>query len=198
MQGRHSHRPQLLEIELDDGVGEHPGIFSGVAFRNVDDVGLEDDGVNAGAVGSPELVDRRDAAVVVEAVLAADDAEAEDVLVVVEDLEALGAGGGGDAGDDGDLPDAADAAVSGHGAALDEMLVLLGVVEAADEAPDDGGGRGDVLSDERCAGVGQGIEGVVAADQRLQPGELLRRQPLGDLDSTPAPNCVAHYFFQFL
>ncbi|CAH9074336.1 unnamed protein product [Cuscuta europaea] len=190
MQGRHSHRSQLLEVQLDDGVREHPGIFAGVAFGNVDDVGLEDDGVNAGAVRSAELVDRRDAAVVVEAVLAADDAEAEDVPVVVEDLEALGAGGSGDAGDDGDLPDAADAAVAGHGAALDEMLVLLGVVEAADEAPDDGGGGVDVLSDERGAGVGQGIEGVVAADQRLQSGELLRRQPLS------ASNCVAHYFFR--
>lgn len=69
------------------------------------------------------------------------------MLLVVENLEPLGAGGGGKAGDDGDLPDAADAAVAAHVAALDEVLVGLGVVEAAHKRPHDACRSVDFLGD---------------------------------------------------
>lgn len=166
MQSRHSHHPKLLQIQLNHRVRKHTGVFSGVSFRDIDDVRLQNDGVNA-ILTPPKLVDRRDATVVVEAVLAADDPEAEDVLLVVEDLEALGAGGGRNAGDHRDLPDAPHAAVANHPAALDEMLVLLRVIEPPHERPHHARRRVNMLRDERRACVGQGIEGVVAADQRL-------------------------------
>lgn len=72
-----------------------------------------------------------DRLVVSQAVVPADNAEADDVALVVEDLEALGAPAGGEAGDDVDLAEGAHVAVSDDDvAALDEVLVGLGVVEA--------------------------------------------------------------------
>nr|GMD42757.1 Myb/SANT-like DNA-binding domain protein [Ipomoea batatas] len=173
MQSRHSHHPKLLQIQLNHRVGKHTRISSGVPFGYIDDIRLQNDCVKViiivivGPAAAGELVDRGDAPVVIEAVLAADDAEAEDVVVVVEDLEALGAGGGGDAGDDGDFPDAADAAVAGHAAALDEMLVLLRVVEAADDGPHHARRRVDVLRDQRRACVGHVIEEFLFSCYRL-------------------------------
>lgn len=72
-----------------------------------------------------------DRLVVSQAVVPADNAEADDVALVVEDLEALGAPAGGEAGDDVDLAEGAHVAVSDDDvAALDEVLVGLRVVEA--------------------------------------------------------------------
>lgn len=95
-------------------------------------------------------MDGSDGAVVAEAVFAADDAKAGDAADVVEEVEAFGAGGGGEAGDDIDVPSDADGHVKGlfDGAALDEVLVGLGLVEAADDGPDGVGRRLDALGEE--------------------------------------------------
>ena len=81
--GRGGYGGELLEVELDDGVGEHARVLLRVPLGHVDDVGLDDDAVGARV----ELGDGGDGAVVAEAVVAADDAEAEDVAVVVQHLE---------------------------------------------------------------------------------------------------------------
>ncbi|KAG6391205.1 hypothetical protein SASPL_148958 [Salvia splendens] len=166
------HHSELLEIESHDGISEHLRVLAGIPLRNVDDVRFDDDRVGFAAAG--EFVDGGDGSVVVEAVLAADDAEADDVAAVVEDLEALGGGGGGEAGDDGDLADAADAAVAGEAAALDEVLVALGIVESAHQRPHHLRRSVDPLRDQRGACVGQCVERVVGADHVLQLREFLR------------------------
>lgn len=103
-----------------------------------------------------------DRAVIVEPMVPADDAEADDVSLVVEDLEALGAGPRGEAGDHVDLSESADVAVSDYDlAALEEVLVGLGVVEAADDGPDGGDGGGDGLGHRGAALVGAHRVGVV-------------------------------------
>ena len=71
-----------------------------------------------------------------EAVVAADELDAEYVLVVVELLEPLGAGGRRQAGPDVDLAEAADLElVPDHDAAADERLVPLRLVEAPHQLP---------------------------------------------------------------
>ncbi|PON94339.1 hypothetical protein TorRG33x02_098130, partial [Trema orientale] len=68
------------------------------------------------------------------------------VALVVEDLEALGAVVRREAGDDLDLAEGPDVAVADDDvAALDEVLVGLGVVEPPDDRPDGGDGGGDLL-----------------------------------------------------
>ncbi|KAG9452145.1 hypothetical protein H6P81_005049 [Aristolochia fimbriata] len=114
---------ELLQIELHDGVCEHPGILLRVPLRHIDHIRLQNDAPDF-AVPGPELVDARHRLVVPQPVLPADDAEAGDVS----------------AGDDVDLPEAADGdPVPGRleRAALDEVLVHLGPVESPDDGPDD-------------------------------------------------------------
>lgn len=78
-----------------------------------------------------------DGAVVREAVLAADDAYAEDVPLLVQDLQPLGAALRRQSGDDPNLPEGPHVAVSDDDvAALHEVLVNLRLVEAADHRPD--------------------------------------------------------------
>lgn len=62
-----------------------------------------------------------------------------------------------------DLPECAHVAVAVNDvAALDEVLVSLGVVEATDDGPDGRDGSGDLLDDGGAALVGANDEGVVA------------------------------------
>lgn len=70
------------------------------------------------------------------------------MALVIENLRPLGGGGSGKAGDHRDLAYAADGAVSaGEAVALDEVLVALGVVEAADDRPHRFHLRVDALGD---------------------------------------------------
>jgi hypothetical protein len=69
-------------------------------------------------------------------VVATDELDAEEVLVVVKALEALGAGGGREAGLDVDVAQAPDLELpTPHHAARDERLVLLRLVEAPHQRP---------------------------------------------------------------
>ena len=130
-----------MEVAAEDGVDEDARVLGGVAGGDVNDVGLDDDGAGGGAG-----VKSGDRAVVEEAVVAADHAEADNVALVVEDVEALGADGGGEAGDDVDLAEGPDVAVAEDDvAALDEVLVGLRVVEAPHDGPDGGDRGGDLL-----------------------------------------------------
>jgi len=140
---------ELLEVEPDNGVGEHAGVLRGVALGHVDGVGLDDDAVWAGL----ELGDGGDGAVVAEAVVAADDAEAEDVAVVVQHLEALRTAGRREARHHGDLAHAADAGAvtGGQRAGAHEVLVPLRVAEAAHDGPHRAHGRRHALRHQRRA-----------------------------------------------
>jgi len=97
-------------------------------------------------------VESGDGAVVGEAVVPADDAEADDVALVVEDLEALGAPRCGEAGDDVDFPERPDVAVASNDVtALHEVLVGLRVVKAPHDGPHGGHRGGDLLHHCRAA-----------------------------------------------
>lgn len=125
---------ERLQVAPDDRVHEQPGLLLGVPGRHVDHVGLHNHG--ASPVGG--LVEGCHGPVVGEPVVAAHDAEADDVPFVVKDLEPLPAHSGGKARDHVDLPHSPDPAVPVDDlAALDEVLVGLRAVEAAHHRPDD-------------------------------------------------------------
>lgn len=93
------------------------------------------------------------------------DAEADDVALVVKDLQPLGAVDRREAGDDANLSQGSDVAVAEDDvAALDEVFVCLRVVEAADDGPHGGDGGGDLLRDGGAALVGADGVVVVASD----------------------------------
>lgn len=170
--GGHGNFSEFLKVKLHHSVHKHLRIHSSVPFGNVHNVRFQHNGVNLTV--SVELVHRRHGAVVVEPVLAADHAEAQQVVFVVENLEALGAGGGWEAGHDGDLSDAADAAVAwAHVAALDEVLVLLRVLEASNQGPDRVRRSLDALRYDGGADFGGRRELVVHVDGALEFREFL-------------------------
>lgn len=107
-----------------------------------------------------------DGAVIGEAVVAADDAEAEHVLLLVQDLQTLGAARRRKAGDHPDLPEGPHVAVSDDDvAALHEVLVNLRLVEAAHHRPDGGDGSCYVLYHGGAALVGADGVDVVTGDR---------------------------------
>ncbi|CAL5351557.1 unnamed protein product [Camellia sinensis] len=156
-----SYLSERLKIASNNRLHKHARLFLRIPRRRIHDVRLHNHRSRAVCGG----VERRHRLIIREAVIAADDAEADDVALVVENLEPLSAVGGGEAGDDVDLPDGADVAVAvDEVAALDEVLVRLWVVEAADDGPDGGDGGGDVVDGGGAALVGTHGVSVVARD----------------------------------
>ncbi|KAH7553899.1 hypothetical protein JRO89_XS12G0073600 [Xanthoceras sorbifolium] len=98
--------------------------------------------------------------------VASHDAKADDVALVIEDLEPLGAALGGEAGDDVNLAEAANADVAAvdDAAALDEVLVPLRVVEPTDHGPDGCDGSRDLLDYGGVALVGPHCVNMVSRD----------------------------------
>lgn len=112
---------------------------------------------------------RRHRPVIAQTVVPSDDAEADDVALVVEDLQPLRAGHGGEARHHVDLAEGADvdAVAVDDVAALDEMLVGLGVIEASNDGPHGGDRRVDGLDHDGAALVGS--HGVrVLANHRVR------------------------------
>lgn len=98
--------------------------------------------------------------VIVETVVSTDDAKAEDMALVVEDLEALGAEGGGQPRHHLDLSESAHVTIAVDDvAALEEVLVGLRLVESTDHRPDGRDGSVDGMDHGGAALVGP--EGVV-------------------------------------
>ena len=80
--------------------------------------------------------------------ISTDDAEAENMALVVKDLETFGAPGGREARDDVDFTESTNFTIPNDDVtALHEVLVSLGVIEAADDGPDSGDGGGNLLND---------------------------------------------------
>ena len=163
-----SHLSQGLQIAPYDCVHENASLFFSVTGRYVNHVRLDDNCPSVASVA----VERGDGPVVPEAVVAADDAEAHDVALVVEDLEALGARHGGKPGDHAHLAEGADmnaavtpgASCGDHVAALYEVLVGLRVVEAPHHRPHGGDRRVDRLDHEGAALVGPHRVSVVPSN----------------------------------
>lgn len=101
-------------------------------------------------------MESRDGSVVGEPVIPTDDAEADDMSLVVEDIETLGGARGGEAGDDVNLTEATDVSTvsADDAAAFKEVFVSLRVVEAADDGPYGGDRGGDLLYDGGATLVG--------------------------------------------
>lgn len=95
--------------------------------------------------------------------------------LVVDQIQPLRAGGGGQAGDDVDIARLADrhGEIGGDMAGLDEVLVDLGLVEAAHDGPDGVERRVDALGEEG-GGLGGRVDsvGVELGDCGAELGEL--------------------------
>lgn len=170
-------RRELLQVELHDGVSEETRVLLGVPLGHIHYVRFQNNGPDLAI--ALEAVHGGHGVVVPEAVLAANDGETDDVAFVVEEVEALGAGGCRQPGDDVDVASGADdeLEILLDMAALDEVLVGLGVVEAADDGPDSLRRRVDSLGEEGGAlARGHGV-GVVLQDRGYEVCELLRSQP---------------------
>lgn len=169
---------EFLKVELNDGVGEKLGVLLRVPLRHVHHVGLQHGGAAPAAVAAAEAVDGGDGAVVPQAVLAANDAEARDAAAVVEDVEALGAGGRRQAGDDVDVARVAHRHPEplAHGAALDEVLVGVRLVELANHGPHRVRRRVDSLRQQGGALARVDSVGVELNRPRPQLLELVRVQ----------------------
>ncbi|KAL1804618.1 hypothetical protein ACET3Z_027686 [Daucus carota] len=165
-----------LEVTDKYGVDKDTCLFFCVSRWNINNVGLHDHR----PVPRCRRMERRHRPVVLEAVLAADHAEAHHVLFLVEDLEALGAVLGGEAGDDVDFPESPDVAVAEEEvAAAEEVFVRLRVVEAAHDGPDGGERRVDVFDHGGAALVG--AQGVC----------VVERHRVRDLRAVAWGGCVA-------
>lgn len=165
---------EFLKIEFNDSVHKHFGVFYCVPLGNINGVWFKNHRVNLAGILIQELVDRRHRFVIVKPVLSADDPEAQNTVVVVEELKPLSTGGGWEAGDYSHFPDASDAAISrDEAAAFDEVFVAFWVVEAADERPNNGGGGVDALRYERGASGWVWFELVVSFDNRFESFVLL-------------------------
>jgi len=150
-----------LEVATNDGVDKHARLLLSVTRGCVNDERLDDNR----PFPVRRRVQRRYRLVIRQPVVPAHHAEANDVALVVEDLEAFGAVGGRQARDNADLPDGADVAVAVDDvAALDEVLVRLWVVEAPHDWPDGGDRGGDLLRQGRAALVRPHRVGVVPRD----------------------------------
>lgn len=108
---------------------------------------------------------RRDRTIISKSVFTSQNPKAKNMLLLVQNLQSLGAAGGRQAGDDAHDAGATDLAVAAHGAAADEVLVGLGVVEAADDGPDDVDGGTDALNNEGAALVVLDGVGVVTEEE---------------------------------
>lgn len=171
MQRCGGHNCKLLKIELHNSVHKHLGVFSSVPFWYIHDIRLQNDGVHLAILG--KLVYGSDRSIIIESVLPSHDTKAQNMLLIIENLEPLSAGGGREPRNHGDLSNAPNPTIAGHGATLDEVLVLLGVVKASDEGPDNMGRSIDLLGDEGSAGVGRRLEGVVGLDDGFESSEFL-------------------------
>lgn len=165
---------EFLKIEFDDSVHKHFGVLCCVPLGNINSVGFKNHRVDLAGILIQELVHGRHRFVVVKPVLSADNPEAQNPVVVVEELEPLGAGGGWEAGDYSHFPDASYSAIAGdEAAAFDEVFVALWVVEAADERPNHRGGGVDSLGYEGGAGAWVRFKPVVSFDNRFESFVLL-------------------------
>ena len=156
-----------MEVKLNNCINEHLRIFGSISVGNINDVGLQNDGVLASFYGVKKLVDGGDGLVVAESVFAADNFEAEDTAAIIEEFEPLGGGGSGEARDDGDFSYASDGGpvTLGQSATFDEVFVALRVVEPPHVRPHVGGRGVDALGYEGGGGVGWGgVESVVGSD----------------------------------
>jgi hypothetical protein len=132
-----------LKIASYDNVNEVTSLFLCVAWRNINDVRLDNDGP-----GDRRRVKGRYGSVVREPVVTTNNAEADDVAFVVEDIESLGGASGGETRDDVDLTEATNViAVSADDAtAFEKVFVSLWVIKAAYDGPNGGDWSGDLLN----------------------------------------------------
>lgn len=157
---------KFLQIQLDHRIGEHDGVVGRIAGRNIDDVGLQDDGI--GVTGMRELVNGGEAFVIIKPVLPSHYPKAEDTAFVVQHLQPLRARRRRKSRNDRHLPYGPHSPLSRFEIAfLNEVLVPLRVVELPHQRPHPPHRRLDSLGYQRsaCVSVWRGrVEFVVALD----------------------------------
>ncbi|KAL4296625.1 hypothetical protein GQ457_12G008340 [Hibiscus cannabinus] len=148
-------------VAPNNGVDEHTGVVFGVPRRHVHHVRFH----HHGSIPRSRRVEGRHRPVVSQPMVSTHDAEAENVTLVVEDLEALRAPCRGESRDDVDFTKGTDFTVSDDDvAALDKVLVSLGVIEATDNGPDGGDWGRDLLYDGGATLVWTDEVGMMTSD----------------------------------
>ncbi|KAF5460314.1 hypothetical protein F2P56_020193 [Juglans regia] len=170
-------RRQLLQIQPHHGVRKHTRVFLGVPLRHVHYVRFQNQ--SPGLPVAVEPVHRRDRPVILQPVLPSDNTEPCDVPLVVQYIQPLGAGSRRKPGDDIHVPGAPDdhTEVVLHRAALDEVLVGMGFVEAPNDGPDGVGRRVYALRHQGGALAGPEPVGVELDHEPLQLVKLVLGQP---------------------
>uniref|UniRef100_A0A2P2JPW4 Uncharacterized protein MANES_17G013400 n=1 Tax=Rhizophora mucronata TaxID=61149 RepID=A0A2P2JPW4_RHIMU len=134
--------------------------------------------------------------VILHPMLPSNDTKPRDEAVVVEDVEPLGAGGSRRAGDDVDVAGGPHGhrEVGANGAALDEVLVGLGLVEAAYDGPDSVVGGVDALGQE---GGTFSRSNSVAVELGDGLGELVQLGLSQPGRNRQVVDCVDHFLLLF-
>uniref|UniRef100_A0A2P2JPW6 Uncharacterized protein n=1 Tax=Rhizophora mucronata TaxID=61149 RepID=A0A2P2JPW6_RHIMU len=171
---------QFLEIQLDDRISKETRVLVRVTLGHINDVRFQNNGPDPAA--QLELMHSRHRTVILHPMLPSNDTKPRDSAVIVEDIEPFGAGGSRQPGDDCDVAGGPHIKreVGSHGAALDEVLVGLGLVEASNYGPDDVVGGVDALGQERGAFPRVDSVGVELGDGGGQLLQLGMSQPGGN------------------
>lgn len=165
---------QWLQIALDDRMNKRTRFFPRIPLRYIHHIRFHHHRpVTPSAVSvRHRCMERGHGAVVTQAVMAAHHAETHHVLLIVQDLKPLRAGLRRHPRHHPHLPESAHVAVADDNvAALQEVLVRLGVVEAPDDRPDGADGGVDRLHHGGAALVGPHRVAVVA-EHVFRHGEL--------------------------
>jgi len=129
---------QGLQIAFDDGIHEQTCLLFRIPMRHIHHVGFDHSGSRFPIY--KRLLQIGDGSIIVEPVISPHDAEAQNMLLLVQNVQSLGAGSCRETRDDLNLSQAADLdlqiPLTPYGAVADELLVDLRLVEAPHQRPD--------------------------------------------------------------
>lgn len=139
---------QLLQIQLHHRIGKETRVLLCVPLRNIHHVRFQNNGPDLPFTLHP--MNRSHRPVISQPMIPADDTKPRHAPPLIEKVQPLRARGGGQPGDDADVPQITHSHGEPfpHSAALDEMLVRLGPVEAPDDGPDCVRRRVDALGEQ--------------------------------------------------
>lgn len=126
---------QRLQITFNNGIGEQARIFGAIPLRHVHSIRFDHQRPRL-PVRIADFVESGVGTIVFQAVVSSHDSEAQNVAIVVQNLESLGAALCWKPRNHANLSCTPHGAVSPHGAATDEMLVRLRFVETPHHGPD--------------------------------------------------------------
>lgn len=164
------HSGKRLQIILNNSIRKMASFFPGVTFRHIYYIRLYHDGCWLSI--ELKIMQSRYGMVIAKTMLSPNNLEAQYVPLVVKNLEPFCAAGCRQSRHHTHFSGAAHLAISSHGAATNEMLVGLRIVEPADYRPDYFRWSMDPLHHHRAALVLGDDVSVVAPYQIMDVGEF--------------------------